>query len=183
MLCSFLRMLALLVTDMAAVAERVLAADDVVEVVPDADGEGDGTSLMERFVISKTGEAPRSLTGSSTSLVQQVFQAPAEMELRALVSALELGDSATAQARARAMLQRTRLRFGINVQSRETQPQLVLLLESALLTFLPDGADVGSHDEYATLDAQDQDFVEYWWGLLYRHGVLRLRQGPPLRST
>ena len=94
MLCSFLRMLSLLVTDVADVAERILAAKDVVEVVPDADGEEDGTSLMERYVVSKAGDASGPPTRSSASLVQQVFQAPAEMELRALVSALELGDSA-----------------------------------------------------------------------------------------
>ena len=168
MLCSFLRMLALLATDVAGVAERVLAQDDVVEVVPDpADAdEGDDTHLMERYVVSRRSEGASA--PGSTSLVQQVFQAPAEMELRALVSALELGDPLTARARARAMLQRTRMRFGIDLQSRDSQPQLVLLLESALLTFLPEHSEVGPHDEYEALEAQDKDFVEYWWGLLYR---------------
>ena len=168
MLCSFLRMLALLVTDVAGVAERVLAADDVVEVVADTGDadDGDETHLMERYVVSRRNEDKVS-TGSA-SVVQQVFQAPAEMELRALVSALELGEPSAARARARAMLQRTRMRFGIDLQSRDSQPQLVLLLESALLTFLSEHSDVGPHDEYAALEAQDKDFVEYWWGLLYR---------------
>ena len=168
MLCSFLQMLALLVTDVAGVAERVLATDDVVEVIADVGDadDGDETHLMERYVVSRRNVDQ--VSRGSASVVQQVFQAPAEMELRALVSALELGEPSVARARARAMLQRTRMRFGIDLQSRNSQPQLVLLLESALLTFLPEHSEVGPHDEYAALEAQDKDFVEYWWGLLYR---------------
>ena len=62
---------------------------------------------MQRYVVAKQG-ANRAPSRSSSSLVQQVFQAPAEMELRALVSALELGEASQAQARAKALLQRVR---------------------------------------------------------------------------
>ena len=45
------------------------------------------------------------------------------------------------------------------------------------MTFLPDDAEVGPHDEFGRLGPQDQDFVEYWWGLLYRQ-IQAMHEGP-----
>ena len=78
---------------------------------------------------------------------------------------MELSDVTVARRRAEAMLQRIALRFRTHA-TREGVPEAVEQMESAMVTFAP-RVEVGQI-VFNDLPAEDQDFVEYWWGILFR---------------
>ena len=107
-----------------------------------------------------------------------LFDNPFELEIRSLVAALELVPAVRAQQRAVALLERLLFQFGPTGGSRDKWPEGLTILESALVTFLPEGIMGDSNMmSYATLDPQEQDFVDYWWGLLMRQ-LRKLIDGP-----
>ena len=158
-------------TGSGVTAEVAEIAEDIMETVEVTveQVEDDHTTLMEKFVVRASTSSRRSVRDETDTRMDigTLFTSPVEMELRTLVSALELAPATVSQNRTRALLQRTRLRFGLNLGGRDDQPQEVLLLESALVTFLPED-DTEDDDVFSKLPAQDQDFVEFWWGLLWR---------------
>ena len=159
MITSFLQRVALMLTEIADIS---------AEIVPegtdnDEDLEGDDSHFMERYLTRTTPmiSTPPPQQNRLTELFGNAF----EMELRSLVAAMELSEAGLAKRRAGALLRRIRMQYGL--RSRDEMPDTVILLESAMVTFLPDsgeGGDVDFHD----LPAQDQDFVEYWWSMLFR---------------
>ena len=153
MITSFLHMTALLISEVADIAEAV---------VPDSapEEEGDETELMERFIVKTTSPSP-----PGGNQLARLFGNPFELELRSLVSAMELSDVTVARRRAEAMLQRIALRFKTHT-SRDDVPEAVEQMESAMVTFAP-RVEVGQII-FSDLPAEDQDFVEYWWGILFR---------------
>ena len=97
---------------------------------------------------------------------EEIFTSQFELQQRTLVSVLELDSGPSMILRAKALLQRLKLRYG-HTLSNEVQVN-VGLMESALVTFLPLGEEVSER-----LGLQDRDFVDYWWRLLER----QLRSG------
>ena len=168
LLCSFIQVLSLLAADVATITEQILETEEVNHT-HGGHAERDDSDLMQRFLVrpDKTMPTASSSSANEEGPLHSLFSTAGEMEIRALVSALELGSWTTSRARALALLQRVRLRFGVFTESRSTLPQLVQLFESALVTFLPDG-DMTDNDAYQKLGPQDQDFVDYWWGLVHR---------------
>ena len=106
MLCSFLRVLALLAVDVATIMENVLAHENPEEIQVEVDEEeGDGTELMERFLKTspKKGSKERveekkeeDKQPEQSTNPHQLFGTSLEMELRTMVSALELSSQYTA---------------------------------------------------------------------------------------
>ena len=184
-------MMALLASDVADATEEVLASEVEVAVegedLGDAYEEPDDPTTMEPFLLKQSsdesdkGPAVRSLSsgdrvlqphrltsatgGPSTSTrsegeFTQLFQNQLEHEIRSFVAALELVPGPVARERAQALTERLLLQF---------RPTGGAILESALVTSLSEGVFEESHMmTYATLSAQEQDFVDYWWGLLMR---------------
>ena len=193
MLISFCHVMALLASDVADAAEEVLAGE--VEVTVERNGTAeeeahDETGLMERYLKKKDSDGGPTTDGSvsgpsdaedrargttaatadsSKGDLMALFDNPFELEIRSLVAALELVPAVRAQKRAVALLERLLFQFGPTGGSRDKWPEGLTILESALVTFLPEGAMGDSNMmSYATLDPQEQDFVDYWWGLLMR---------------
>ena len=162
MITSFMHMLALLVSEIGDICETI---------VPDEpeggdEEEEDVSNLMERLLAKGPAAEPSASSKEEDKLVD-LFGNTFEMELRSLVAALELSEGAVARRRAGSLLQRIRLQFGDRGEDRQGMPEIVGLLESAMITFLHEegpGEDAG----YLDIPFQDQDFVDYWWGLLFR---------------
>ena len=176
LLSSFLHMLQLLISEVAAVLDETLRNDDVeVEV------EGDEATFMHRFLL-KPGDTANTNEGTSSSskspsanaetnedTVKALLGDPYEMEVRALVSALELGERMPAVQRARGLLERVKLQFGVRLIPRANVPRRIEWLESALVTFLPGGYEDDDSDYlFQQLRLEDRDFIDFWWRLLYR---------------
>ena len=57
----------------------------------------------------------------------------------------------------------------MGLRPREEMPRRLETLESALITFLPDGyEDDDTQYYYQSLRPEDRDFIDYWWRLLHR---------------
>ena len=188
LLSSFLRMLQMLIAEVAGLLEENLGSDDVV-VQAEGDLEGDESGLMHRFLL-KPGDVineQRSGATSSTSVtpahrepgsaeetnaetVRQLLGDPFEMEVRAMVAALELGSPGASRARAQGLLERAKLQFGVGLLPRDALPSGLEQLESALLTFLPSGYE--DEDEvyyFQNMPPSHKDFIDYWWRLMFRY--------------
>ena len=97
------------------------------------------------------------------------------MEVRALVSAPELGSAPSSRARAAGLLERVSVFFGLGLSPRGEIPLGVKGLEralAALVTFIP--PEHSGKYGYNELLPVDKDFVDYWWKLLFRY----LRDSP-----
>ena len=153
LLCSFIQVLSLLAADVASITEQVLQSEELNRTEGEFE-EGDNNDFMERFIVKHTKKATEKdedqMPKNSSGKLEALFVSAGEMEIRALVSALELGNAATSRFRAMALLQRARLRFDIFAESRTSQTQNVQLLETALVTFLPDD-NVSDNDVYGTI--------------------------------
>ena len=123
--------------------------------------EGDDSHFMERYITKKAPAEPKS--PPEENLLTELFGNAFELEVRSVVAAMELSEGGMATRRASALLRTIRLQYGL--RSREDIPDMLTLLESAMVTFLPESGDVEDVD-FNDLPAQDQDFVEYWWGML-----------------
>ena len=115
MLISFVRMVALLLNDVAAIAEQVVGANDIegTEGAGDEEEEGDEAGLMEKFLVKPSTKAaePKEDTKGPRQL-DEIFASQFELQLRTLISALELGSGTTMTQRAKALLERLKLRYG-----------------------------------------------------------------------
>ena len=170
MLSSFLRMVALLVGGVADAVDHVMHAEgrgdeDYVNV------EADEEALMQCYLVQKKGHG----TASSSSgvrtmstegvvaeggLLETLLGDPFEMELRSMVSALELTTAKQARVRARGLRERLVLRYA------GTLPDGMELMDSALATFVDESTEAAADE----MDAQDRDFIDYWWRHLTRRG-------------
>ena len=168
MVSSFLRMMSLLITEVADVVDVVLA-DEAEERA-----EGEGSGLMQRFLVRKEGdkakddESKKEDGVTTGELVEELRGDPFELELRALTSALELSPMLIARRRAEAIMERTHLVYGVGVIRSEKVPLNVVLLESALASYLSTTDARSSSSVYEHLNHQDKDFVDYWWHLIMR---------------
>ena len=171
MLISFVRMVALLLNDVAAIAEQVVGANDIEEAegAGAAEEEDDEAGLMEKFLIKPSAKDAESKAGvTSPRQLDEIFASQFELQLRTLISALELGSGTTMMQRAKALLERLRLRYGHS--GSETIQYHIELMTSALVTFLPQDEEISEYrDTFEKLGLQDRDFVEYWWHLLDPH--------------
>ena len=187
LMSSFLRTIALICSDVADVYDTVLQSATARGSRP----EGDGADLMQRFLQKpkdKKQEGRPEMKPAPGSASEQVVDwrgDPYELEVRSLVAALEISSAGVAIRRARALMERLRLRMGPGSLTRQVQPLAIDTLESALVTFLPHAWDEELSSGvyfYAELGASDQDFVDYWWNVVTRrlHGVLEAAgAGPP----
>ena len=172
LLTSFLRMIALLITEVADVAEEVVPNITDCE----EEEEGDASTMMEKYITVTPKEvAQPSRTGDSNS--EKLFANQVEMEIRTLVSSMEMMPRGRTTQIARAVIQRLRGHFHTGSMSDASS-----LLESAMITFIPEDImpmDDPHQDHYFMLDMQDRDFVDYWWSLLRR----RLREDNETRGN
>ena len=124
LLSSFLRMLQMLIAEVAGLLEETFGSEDVV-VQSEGDPEGDEAGFMHRFLVKPGDEVDTFPTGSSSSAsrppveirqdadgeanaqtVKQLLGDPFEMAVRAMVSTLEIGSPETSRARAQGLLAR-----------------------------------------------------------------------------
>ena len=173
LMSSFLRMIALLTSDVADIVGEVLQGGGTHP-------EGDDSALMQRF-LKKTNEGDKGddldetekmdATEGSETKSGGLRGDPFEMEVRALVSALEIAAADTSMKRARAMVERLRMRMGLFSATRRHDGGPLEALESALITFLPESWEAELEDNvyhYEGLAFSDRDFVDYWWKVVTR---------------
>ena len=155
-------MMALLVTEVADTVDLVLQHEEDYVDVP-AEEEGDGTELMHRFVVFKGSkqnaedEKAETSDGHAEAVheAQHLMGDPYEIELQALILALELGTDETARRRAEAIMQRISMVYGLGIMRREEFPFRVVMLESALARFLSKGSLL-----MRSIKAQEKDEAE-----------------------
>ena len=96
-----------------------------------------------------------------------LFGSAIELQVRAIISTLEIAEGGKAKIRAGALLQRLRAMYAKGFQSRDELGNDIIMVESALVTFLPDGYE--DEEIEHIVEGQDKEFVEYWWRMLARH--------------
>ena len=166
MLSSFMRTVAILLHDLADITDEVNGAST------DEGADADTTGLMQRYMVEKpTGGAHEEGDVQQSRALRQgvpsLFGSAVELQVRAIISTLELAEKNSADVRASALLARLRTTFEKGFRHRDRLAEEVLMVESALVTFTQDHDARGLPEREAT--QQDMEFVNYWWRMLAAH--------------